>query len=108
MDDALRVRAFKGVANLPRDRKNFVERKGTVLETLGQVFALDEFHRERHAIRLLFEAVDLCDVRMIQRGERSRLALESRETFGTFREFFWKQLQRNIAIEPDVASAVDL
>jgi hypothetical protein len=108
MDDAVRVRAFKGVAHLPRDRKNFVRRQGTAPETLGEVFALDEFHGERDTSGLLFEPIDLSDVRMIQRGQRSRLSLESCEAFGILREFFGKQLQRDVTVKPGIASAVHL
>ena len=47
-----------------------------------EILALDQFHHERvHAARL-FEAVDLRDVRMVQRGERLRLALEPRQPLG--------------------------
>src|SRR5262249_13989313 len=106
VDDALRVRAFKSVANLPHDRNNFVQRQGTPREPLRQVFAVNEFHGEGDATDLLFEAVDLRDMRMIQRSQRSRLTLESCKAFGVLREFFGKQLQRDITIESGVASAV--
>ena len=47
MDDALLVRGFERVGNLPRDRQRFVERNGAAGDSLRQILALDQFHDER-------------------------------------------------------------
>ena len=58
---------------------------GAVRDAVGEVGALDQFHHERvDAVRSL-QAVDVRDVRMIERGEDFRFALEAREPFGICR-----------------------
>ena len=82
MDDALLVRGFERVGDLPRDRQRLVERgsgPGDAIREQG--LALDQLHHQR-APRRFLEAVDLRDVRMIERGEQARLALEARQALG--------------------------
>ena len=56
----------------------------------------------------LFEAVDGGDVRMVQRRERLRFALEPREAIGIAGERVRQDLDRDVAIQLRVARAVDL
>ena len=56
----------------------------------------------------VFETVDVRDVRMIQRGQHLRFALESREPVGISRERLGQDLDRDVAIQPRVARAIDL
>ena len=58
--------------------------------------------------RTFFEPEDLCDVRMIQRGERLRFPLETDQAIGIGGEEFGQDLERNITTEPGVACLVDL
>ena len=56
-------------------------RHGAARQPLRQILALDEFHHEgRDAVGVL-QPVDGRDVRMIQRGEDLRFALEPRHSF---------------------------
>ena len=55
-------------------------------DPLREIVALDEFHHERTYAARLFEAVDVRDVRMVQRCERLRFAGESRQPIGVGRE----------------------
>ena len=48
------------------------------------------------------------DVRVIQRGEHLRLALEAREAIGVGGERVGEDLQRDVATELRVARAIDL
>ena len=73
-----------------------------------QVLALDQFHHERVHAAAIFEAVDLRDVGMVQRGERLRLALEPGEPLGILRERVGQDLDRHVATERRVARAIDL
>ena len=70
---------------------------------MGQILAFDELHNERAA----FKAVDLRDVRMIQRGEGLRLALEPRKAVAVARESVRQHLNRDVASEPGIPRAVD-
>ena len=94
VDDALLVRGLERVGNLPRDRQRLGDRRGRVhaagsaatRDPLRERLALDQLEDQAaHAVRL-FDAVDRADVRMIQRGEHPRLALEAREPIRVGRE----------------------
>ena len=73
----LLVRGFERVGDLPRDPQRLVQREG------GPGQAVGERRRPRPApgpgtrAAGLFEAVDAGDVRMVERGEDLRLALEA-------------------------------
>ena len=54
------------------------------------------------------EAVDLRDVRMIERREHLRFALEPRQPIGIGRERVRQDLDRDVAIQLRVAGAIHL
>ena len=59
---------------------------GPLRDAIGERRPLDQLHHERDARRRdLFEAVDLRDVRMVQRGEDFGFALEPRQPIGIAR-----------------------
>ena len=77
--------------------------------TVGQRRAVDELeHERRSAARRFLEAVDRGDVRMIQRGEDLRLALEPRERDRDRRRRLRQDLHRDVAAELRVACAIHL
>ena len=53
-----------------------------MLDPIRECLALDVLERQVAPAFTLFEAVDRCDVRMAERGQNARLALESLEVFG--------------------------
>ena len=71
MDDALFVRRFQRFGNLPGDRQCLVERDRPLRDAVGERRAFDQLHHESADAVRPFEAIDLRDVGMIQRGERS-------------------------------------
>ena len=46
-----------------------------------QILAVDELHHQRAHVAGVLEAVDLRDVRMVERRKRLRFALEPRQAF---------------------------
>ena len=83
MDDAALVRFFERLRDLFRDRDPLIHRDRTAAQTFFEIFAFDQFHCQVVAggpvgQRRVFEAVDLRDVRMVQRGQQLRFALEAR------------------------------
>ena len=56
----------------------------------------------------LFETVDRCDVRMVERGQHLRLALESSQSFGVVGELIGEDFDRHVATELGVLGSVDL
>ena len=108
MDDALLVRGFERLRDLLGNGQRFVDRDGTVRDTLGEIVTLDEFHHEGVYATGLLEPVDRRDVGMIQRRERLRLALETRQAFGISRERVRQDLDRDLAAERRVRRTADL
>ena len=73
-----------------------------------EIVALDQFHHERAHAAGFFEAVDVRDVRMVQRRERLRFAREPRQPFGISGERVRQDLERDVAIQLRVARAIHL
>ena len=67
-------------------------------------FALDQLHHQRQDAVLPFEAMNRGDVRMVERGEDPRLALESGHTFRVRRERGGQRLQRDVAAQAQVVA----
>jgi hypothetical protein len=63
--------------------------------------------RRRGGGRRFFDAVNGRDVGVIERGQRPRLALESREPFGVVREDVRQGLDSDVAAQAVVAGTVD-
>ena len=55
---------------------------------------------------MLFQAVDRRDVRMIQRGQQLRLAVEARHPLGVVREALGHDLERDVAPELRIPRAI--
>ena len=109
MDDALLVRRFERLGDLPRDRQRLVERDRASRDPLGQR------RRPRPAPSParwspseLLQAVDVRDVRMVQRREDFRFALEAREALGSARQRLGQHLDRDLALQLGVGGAIDL
>src|SRR5262245_57406944 len=85
VNDPFFVSDIETGGDLPRDAQSLAKRQAGTAGALARRFR--EFVRERVAVHELenqnpkavrvLEAVDRADVRMIQRGERSRLTLEA-------------------------------
>ena len=105
------VRRSERVGNLPRDVQGFVKGQRTARDPLREVLTLDELHHERALMSARtggqdFDTVDLCDLGMVQRGERPRFTVEPREPFRIRGHRCRKNLQRHIATELRVGGAV--
>jgi hypothetical protein len=76
------------------------------LEPCGQLLAFDQLeHQKRLALRLL-ETVNGGDARVVERGEKVRLALEARETLG-LAGLRRQHLDGDVTTELGVARAID-
>ena len=108
VDDAVLVRGLERLGNLTRDRQRVLERQRPLRDAGAQIVTLDEFHDQRGGVPGLLEAVDLRDVRMVERGERPRLALEARQPLGIVDHRGGQRLQRHVATQLGVARPIDL
>ena len=110
VDDPLLVRGFERLGDLLGDRQR-LERSGMAPRAIrsASVGALDQLHHERvDAVRFL-EAVNVRDVRMVQRREDLRLALEAREALRiASRTTSGRTLIATSRFELRVARAIDL
>ena len=79
MDHAPLVRVLQRIRDLQRDLPGVLERQ----RAFGRL-ALDQLHHQR----AIFDAVEGCDVGMIQRGQDLGLALEARHAAGIAGEGF--------------------
>jgi hypothetical protein len=102
------VRRFERVGDLPRDGQNVGERHRPARNLRGEILALDQLHDEARRGPAVFDAVDLRDVRMIERRERLRLALEPRQPFRIVGKDIRQDLDGDVAIESSVAGTIDL
>ena len=108
VDDPLLVRRRESMRDLRRVLRGLARRQRAGLEPLAQRFALQQLHDGvGHAVRGA-EVEDREDVRVRERGDRARLALEARERLGVGRNPLRQHLERDVARQPRVARAVDL
>ena len=93
MNDALLVRGFQGLRNLLGDRQRLIDRNRSLRDAVRERRSLDQLHDERlHTVRLL-QAVDVRDVRMVQRCEDLCFSLESSQSVRVRREGIREHLQ---------------
>ena len=79
MDDAALVRGLDRRRHLAADVERFGDGERPSREALGQALSLDELEDQVERAVHLFEAVDRGDVRMAERGQQLRFALEAGE-----------------------------
>ncbi len=108
MNDALFMRGFQRLANAFRDVKGLINGKGTAPDAFGERFAFYEFEDEKARTVCFLKAMDACDVRMVEGGEDLGLTLETAHPVGIESELIGKDLDRDLALELRVASAIDL
>ena len=87
MDDALLVGGFEGFGNLARNRQGVGRwQAGAGLQPLGERLPLDDFEHQCVNPVCLLEAMNRCDVGMVQRRQQPGFPLEARQPFGIARE----------------------
>ena len=80
MDDAGRVRGFHRLDDLPGDRERFIEGHRAGSEPIGQGRSLDQLHDQGALPARIFEAVNVGDVGVIERGQQLGFAIEPRQS----------------------------
>jgi hypothetical protein len=113
VNDARVVRRLERLGDLSRDWQRFIEWQRALRETFGEVLALDEFHDERAMTmpgvgRAILEAIDLRDVRVVQRGQGLRFALEAHQPIRIEGKGIREDLQCDVAPELGIARPIDL
>ncbi len=106
MDDALLVRGLECVGHLLRDGDRLVKRHRPARQALREVLSLDELHHQRE--RRLDDAVDLRDVRVVQRCQCLGFARESRDALGIRCQQLGEDLDRHHPVERGVEGPIHL
>jgi hypothetical protein len=79
-----------------------------VFEPRGERLPFQVLHDEEIDPVLAADVVERADVRVVQRGDRARLAIEAFPELRVRRQRFREDLDRDRAIEPRIAGAIDL
>ena len=108
MDDAAIVRRLERLGDLASSRDDLVDRQRTGRQALRERRPLDQFEHERGDVAAFLDAVDRADVRVIQRGERSRLLLEPRAAVRVVRDRIGQHLDRDRTSQPGIVRAINL
>ena len=113
MDDALVVDRFEAERDLPCDVDRAFQRqrravRGRVGDRLLERRPFDELEHERPRAVGILDSVDRADVGVAHRRQDARLTLEASDVLGIAGEELRQELQRDIAIEAEIARAIDL
>ena len=108
MDDAGAVGAREPVRELRGDVEEPAQGHGPVLDDVAQRPPRDELHREERRAVGLPDVVDRDDVRVVQRGGGAGFVREAGEAVLVVREVRREDLERDLAAEAGVASAVNV
>ena len=102
------MRLVERVGDLGSDRERLVEWQRSSFKPRGQRLTLEMRHDQ--VVRAIHtpDVIDAADVRMVQRGNCARLALETSPRFGVAGDFTGEDFDGNCAVETSIPSFVDL
>ena len=106
MDDAGLVRRFQSVRELRGDGEHLVGRHRSPGDARFQRRTLDQLQHQRPHAAVFLDAVDLRDVRVVERGQQLGLPLEPGQPIGIGGEDVPEQLEGDVAVQPRVAGAI--
>ena len=107
MDDALRVRGFERIGNLPGDGQCVLERNRTTLDAIGERRSFDHLEHERRRMIGGLEPVDGRDVGVVECRQEIGFPREARQALRVASEERRQNLERDVARQLAVAGAVD-
>ena len=108
IDDPLLVRRFERLRNLRRDRQRINNWNRAVRDAIGQRRPFDQLHHQRDGPARLLQAVDVRDVRVVQRRENFGFALKAGEPVGVRRDRRRQDFDRDLALQVGIGGAVHL
>ncbi len=101
------MRGLQRLRDLPRDRQRFVRRDVPSLEPLLKRRTFHQFHDEELPPADFLQTMNGGDVRVIQRGKRACLTLESGGAIRIGREDFWQDFDGHAPTKLRVGRAVN-
>jgi hypothetical protein len=106
VDDAFLVRRIECVGKLMGDRQGLTKRYRPASHPIGHRFTVDQFKDQRAYAVDVFDTVDGANVRMVERRQQVRFALEAAQPIGIVSEEVWQDLYRDVALESCVPSSI--
>jgi hypothetical protein len=108
MDDAALVRRGESLRDLMRPVDRAADGEARLLQPLAQRRSFEQLHHRVRDAVLAAEIVNGEDVRMGERGDRSRLALETRQRLRLVRHHVGDDFDRDVAAQALIVRAPDL
>ena len=109
MNDVLFMRCFKRFGNLHGDFQRFLDSQDGQ-PSLARSASVSPENQLHHQIAFraarLFQPVNCCNVRMIERSQHFRFALKAGEAISIMREGFWQNFDRHVSSELSIVSAI--
>ena len=102
------MRGGQRVGEGDRDLEELRQRHAAAGYQLVERAPLDQLHRQEPDAVGLLDRVDRDDVRVVERGNGARFALEAGEPSGSRANGGGQHFDRDVAAQPRVARAVDL
>jgi hypothetical protein len=96
------------VSNLPQNCPDVCRWKWSLREVFGQRLSFNKLEHNSEASLVLHEFVDAGDIRVIERRQNSCLMPQACHTGAVARERLRKNLERNFAVQPQIARPIDL
>ena len=107
VDDAFTVRGAQRIRDLGADRQDTIHRHRPAANFVLERRALEQLHRDERLAVVLADVVNRADVGMVERGGRPRFTRKSRECLIVARLGDRQKLERDLAAQPRVLSAID-
>jgi hypothetical protein len=108
MHDAALMGAFERISDLPRDRECFIDRDRTLRDPIRESRTLDELHDQEGTGLAFFDAMNVRDIRMVERGENLRFAPKARQSIDIRCDGGKKNLDRDVAIQFRITGPIHL
>ncbi len=106
MDDAAAMSRVDGFGNLRGDAQHPIDRQRARDEDVRKGRTVHELEDQRHRRARLFNAVDGADVRMVERREHFRFAMETRQAVRVAGDLRAEALQGDVTMKPGVPSSI--
>ena len=107
MNDVFTVRGIEPGGKLFRDLDRVTEWNRSTPQPICEGLALDELEDQRRDAVLLLDAINRGDVRMIDGGQRSRFAIESRKSIAIGLKSLRQNFDGDVSTELRIARSVD-
>ena len=104
MNHAPPVRVFHRLGDLPGDRQRLFRRNRPCLDAFRERRSLHQLQHQR----ALLDAVDGCDIGVVERGQHLGFARESRHAAGILGEGFGNHFDGHVAAQLGIGGAIHL